>query len=360
MNEEISNYILFIGPKYKNHRGGIGAVIAEHKMLLNNSKFYCSFKVESKFKSVLYSIIKMGLYPLYLLLNLNIKIVHIHSASRGSFYRKYYYFFVSKYVFRKKVIYHVHGGEFHIFLKEVSPKIKKRIHEIMYKSDKVVVLSDWWFNYLTNQFPGIRLTRVYNSVSPQEMTKIHDNRENTSFLFLGLISENKGCYDLIEVAKKLVKQDFVFTINIGGNGESEKLKTLIIENDLNGYINFLGWVSGEAKREQLLHNDVYVLPSKNEGLPVSILEAMSFGLPIISTKVGGIPEMIEDSKSGFIIEPSDLVTLEKKMIYFIENKERIKDMGNRSKEIITQKFSSQIIKELLLGLYNGLLNEGKK
>lgn len=302
----------------------------------------------------------MGLFPLYLLLNLDTKIVHIHGASRGSFYRKYFYFIISKYVFRKKVIYHVHGGEFHIFFKGASSKIKKRIHKILYNSDRVIVLSDWWFNFFTNQFPGIKLTRIYNSVTPQELTKIYGKRENISFLFLGLISENKGCYDLIKVAKNLVDRNLAFTINIGGNGETEKLKTLIIESGISGYINFLGWVSGKAKREQLLQNDVYVLPSKNEGLPVSILEAMSYGLPIISTKVGGIPEMVEDSKSGFIIEPGDMINLEKKMVYFIENKERIQYMGNRSKEIVDQKFSSQIIKEQLLQLYTDLLNVGNK
>jgi glycosyltransferase involved in cell wall biosynthesis len=356
----ISKKILIIGPDFKNHRGGIGAVINEHKNLLKNSKFYCSYKVLSSWKSILYSLFKIILFPFYLLFNSNIKIIHLHGASRGSFYRKYYYFFISKIIFNKKVIYHIHGGEFHIFIKESSEFLIKHINNIIYKSDKLIVLSEWWVDYFKNKFPDKKITKLYNSVPIQSVINRSNPSKKISFLFLGLISNNKGCYDILNVAEKLVNRKVDFEINIGGNGESEKLCKIISEKNLSKVVNYLGWISGDKKNEIFQKSNVYLLPSKNEGLPVSILEAMSFGLPVISTRVGGIPEMIEENKSGFIIEPGDLNALEEKMMYFIENKDKINQMGNISKTIVDNKFSNEIIEKQLTKLYCELLNTSKK
>ena len=362
--EKISNNtskkVLIIGPDFKNHRGGIGAVINEHKNLLKNSKFYCSYKVLSSWKSILYSLFKIILFPFYLLFNSNIKIIHLHGASRGSFYRKYYYFFISKKIFNKKVIYHIHGGEFHLFIKESSEFLIKHINIMIYKSDIIIVLSDWWVDYFKNQFPDKKITKLYNSVPIQSFINRSSPSKKVSFLFLGLISKNKGCYEILEVAERLLLQKFDFEINIAGNGETEKLCKIISEKNLSKVVNYLGWVSGDKKNEIFQNNNVYLLPSKNEGLPVSILEAMSFGLPVISTNVGGIPEMIEENKSGFIIEPGDLNALEEKMLFFINNKNRIHEMGNISKTIVDYKFSNEIIEKQLTKLYCELLNTSKK
>ena len=362
--EKISNNtskkVLIIGPDYRNHRGGIGAVINEHKKLFIHSKFYCSYKVLSSWKSILYSLFKIILFPFYLLFNSNIKIIHLHGASRGSFYRKYYYFFISKKIFNKKVIYHIHGGEFHLFIKESSKFLIKHINIMIYKSDIIIVLSDWWVDYFKNQFPDKKITKLDNSVPIQSFINRSSPSKKVSFLFLGLISKNKGCYEILDVAERLVQRKVDFEINLGGNGETDKLCKIITEKNLNKYVNYLGWLTGDKKSEIFKQNNVYLLPSKNEGLPVSILEAMSYGLPIISTKVGGIPEMIEENKSGFIIEPGDLNALEEKMMYFIENKDKINQMGNISKTIVDNKFSNEIVQKQLTELYNELLNSTKK
>lgn len=350
----MKSQILILGPEYKNHRGGVGAVIESHMKINPEAKFYCSYTPTGKLEMILRSISKMLFFPFYLLFENDISIVHIHGASRGSFFRKCYYFYISK-LFRKKVIYHIHGGEYHLFIEESGNFVKRQIESVITRSDKVIVLSNLWKDYFSSLFPNADLIRIYNPIPLVESNSIDYNLPKVKFLFLGHISQKKGCFDLIEVAKKLKeKKTSDFLIQIGGNGETQKLQKLINENKLANNVEFLGWVSGEKKTKLLQESHVFILPSYNEGLPVSILESMSYGLPVISTNVGGIPEMIENSKSGFIINPGDLAGLQVSMEFFMNNRNKISQMGCVSRKIVEKKFASNIIKKELNGLYKQL------
>ena len=93
-------------------------------------------------------------------------------------------------------------------------------------------------------------------------------------------------------------------LEIGGNKNEEALKEAIRAQHLEDCVHFNGFVSGDLKKELLSRSDVFVLPSYNEGLPISILEAMSYGCAIISTPVGGIPEVVKDN--GVLVQPGDI------------------------------------------------------
>ena len=92
--------------------------------------------------------------------------------------------------------------------------------------------------------------------------------------------------------------------------------------------------------------DVFVLPSYNEGLPISILEAMSYNLPIISTKVGGIPEILKNEYNGYLINPGDLIALENAISALINNPSKRKLQGKRSGEIVKSFLPEQVIRQL--------------
>ncbi len=349
------NKILIVGPEYRNHRGGIGAVIAEQKRMFPEAAFYCSYKPLSKVASVIFGASRLLLFPLYIFSHPKIKIVHIHGASRGSFHRKFRYFLISK-LAKKKVIYHIHGAEFHLFMQEASLQTQKRIRRIISDSNCVIVLSDGWLDFFRKHYPDAQLQRIYNPAGElHHLERKERLSPKVQFLFLGYISERKGCYDLINAADELRKQYPNFHVTIGGNGETQKIIELIREKKLEDTVSFVGWVSGPEKEQLLYNSDVYLLPSKNEGLPVSILEAMANGMPVISTPVGGIPEMIEDGLSGFLIEAGNIAALVEKMKFFIERKEMIESMGKRSQELIHEKFSSEVIQRELQKLYDELL-----
>lgn len=349
--------VLTIGPDYRNHRGGIGAVIEGCSRHFANFKFISTYKTLNKYIIPFYSAGQILKIIFYLYRNKSIGILHIHGSSRGSFFRKYAVFLIARYIFAKKIIYHIHSGEFHIFYANASKTTKRFIKHFIEQADLIICLSAVSEKFLTQHFHPRRTEIVPNFIDTKSYGSRGKNRsEKVIFLFLGKIVKSKGIFDLLEAAKQLVKQNCTdFEVWVGGDGEVGELKKFIDENRLADTVKFLGWISGDAKDKVLTEHDVFALPSYSENLPVSILEAMSNGKPVIATNVGGIPELIRDNVSGYLINPGDTRRLENCMKTFINNKKLIDEMGAKSLEIIDSGFTPQIVTEKINDLYSQLL-----
>lgn len=178
----------------------------------------------------------------------------------------------------------------------------------------------------------------------------------TTFIFLGLVTESKGVFDLVNViAENKDKYRNRIKLLIGGNGKIEKLTNLINEYEISDIVEYLGWVTGNDKSKILNKADVYILPSYVEGSPVSILEAMAYGMPIISTNVGGIPELVKNNENGLLIEPGNLKQIEKAIDWFVMNPEFIKTYGAVS-ELIVQKYLPASVVKQLIEVYQSVLS----
>ena len=116
---------------------------------------------------------------------------------------------------------------------------------------------------------------------------------------------------------------------------------------------YLGWVSGAEKIDVFNIADIFVLPSYNEGLPISILEAMSYGLPILSTTVGGIPEIVENGVNGFLVEPGDKNALLEFLEVLVLNKTKRLEMGEKSRLVVADHLPNSVESQLK-NLYNSL------
>jgi glycosyltransferase involved in cell wall biosynthesis len=214
--------------------------------------------------------------------------------------------------------------------------------------DILVCLSNYWKEYFQKEF-ALNNVFVVNNIIERPFISIYPSEDNNkcNILFLGLLSENKGVYDLLNVINKNKdKYQDKFTLYIGGNGEVEKVQSFIKNNDLENMVYFKGWITGVAKRELFSMSDIYILPSYNEGLPISVLEAMSYGLPIISTNVGGIPEIVEDGVNGLLIEPGNLKQIEEAIDKLIEGKELRKSMGEKGKEKVSVHYPECVSEQL--------------
>ena len=124
-------------------------------------------------------------------------------------------------------------------------------------------------------------------------------------------------------------------------------------------VEFLGWVAGEAKQAQLAQADVFVLPSYNEGLPVSLLEAMAYGVPVISTRVGGIPELVRDGIDGFLIEPGDRAALEDRLRRLAEDARLRQTMGDAARADIARRFDVARMVADTHAVYEACLREAR-
>lgn len=343
--------ILMIGPDV-NSQGGISSVIRLYKDNGLDVVILSTYKGGNIFSNLIFYCIFIIKYIFILLTNENIKLIHIHIASRGSFLRKYFSFRIAK-IFKKKIIFHVHGAKFDVFYNKSPYIIQKIITNSFNFADLILVLSDEWKNKISNICSNKNIQILYNPAVIKKLNPIESDFIN--ILFMGRLEKRKGTYNIIESAKFIQNPNIV--IDLYGDGEIEKCEKLINDNNLSQKVKIKGWISGSQKEEVFQNSDVLILPSYHEGLPMSILEAMSYGLPIISTPVGGIPEAVEDGVNGFLIQPGDSKALAEKIDLLANDKELREKMGRESYKIAKEKFDINVIIKQLQGIYDELLTK---
>lgn len=341
--------VLIIWPDVK---GGMQTVInlyCESEILKNKILTLSSYKDGSIMSNLIFFGKFLVKYINSLLKYRSIKIVHIHTASKGSFLRKSISAIIAK-LFNKKVILHIHSGEFLSFYNKSPRFLKRYIKGVLDKCDVVITLNNNLNTSISKKCSNNNIQVLYN---PTILKYIPVRKSNiTKVLFLGLMGKNKGVYDIIEAARYIQSDSIQF--HLYGNGEVLKVRELVNEYNLKNKVIVHGWISGNDKEKILQESDIFILPSYSEGLPMSILEAISYGLPVISTPVGGIPDAVKDGVNGFLISPGDYKALAQKINAIANDKELSKQMGNESYRIAREKFDINVIINQLDSLYNAV------
>lgn len=352
LSQHICNSVLFIGPDYTPPKGGVAMVLENYdKFIFSSFKAIANSCEGSKLRKIKIALLAILKMCWMLLTDKQIKIVHIHTASGISFKRSTYFAKVARF-FKKKVILHIHGGNFKRFYNSSPKNIKSELS----KCDKIIALTNDWKDFFEEEV-GLNNVMVIENVIPEPQLQQKSNNEKTHLLFLGLIHKDKGIYDLIEVINNH-KHEFLnnLELHVGGNGEVRNLISTIEEYNLKDIVSYEGWVSGEKKIGLLNSADALILPSYIEGLPMVILEAMSYGLPVLSTPVGGIPEVVT-AENGVLFNPGDKNDIHRAISQFISfdatKREQMRIEAMRKAE----KFRPDSITNKLKMLYKELLNE---
>ncbi len=285
----------------------------------------------------------------------DVGLVHIHMASRGSYLRKSILVRIAKH-FKAKVILHLHGGEFQEFyLNECTAYKQSHIRNTFNMSDKVIVLSSQWFDWVKNIVTdNTKICIVYNSVHEINMAACKES--NQVLLFLGRLGRSKGVDDLINAYSKIANIFPKSRLDLGGDGDLQRYKKQSISLGIQNQVNFLGWVSGKDKNQCLANATIYCLPSYNEGFPMGVLEAMSSGTAVIASTAGGIPDAIEDGKEGLLVEAGDVTALANALTLMLNDDKLRKKYEYAAKEKYRNIFSSTVIVPQLEDIYKELLD----
>ena len=162
-------------------------------------------------------------------------------------------------------------------------------------------------------------------------------------LFVGTLSEQKGFGTLVDACGGLVSDGHSFEVHAMGEWGSEKFKHQTVERihqrGLERHFILHGLTHGKKKAELYTKSSVLVLPSFIEGQPLVILEALSFGVPVISTYVGGIPDTVENKKNGFLIDPGDHVELGEKIRFLMNNPGVNQQMSQDNLKLYQERFT---------------------
>lgn len=348
--------IMILGSSHHD-QGGIGSVFRIYKNQgFLKDKCYLVSHQKGPIGLRLYTFSTFFIqYVHQLLTNRRLKIIHAHLSQRGSFFRKALILMIGK-LFQKKVIYHLHGSEFLLFFRSAPQPVQRFIRKILQSCDAIIVLSHSWKASLSEVTENPNIHVVYNPVvitnTPKVYTPFYAGKPH--FLFLGHIGKRKGVYDLIEAVQKIRNPNFI--ISLFGDGEVEEVRAQIEKLGLQNTIQVHGWISGAQKEEALKSAHLLLLPSHNEGLPISILEALSMGVPVLSTTVGGIPEAVEHNRNGWLIQPGDTAAL----AYYLEEianaPDLLQNMSSHAYQTAWQRFDHRLIFEQLETLYQSMLN----
>lgn len=353
-----NHIVLMVGPA-RNVRGGISSVVNSYynsSLVDRHQIIYIASHVDGiKIIKALYFAKAISFFVFYLLLR-KAKLVHIHCASRASFTRKSIFIILAK-MFCREIIVHIHGAEFNIFYNDECNVIKKYyIRKILLLTDCIIVLSERWKEDIRNivgRYVNIKI--IANSVKLPAHIKGRNESTHINVLFVGRLGTRKGTYDLLKAAEIIIKLNRNVRFILCGDGDIGQVKNIISKKDLTQNIILPGWV---LNKEQYFRNaDIFVLPSYNEGLPMALLEAASYGLPIVSTPVGGISEVIIDGVNGFLIQPGDINALKKCLLKLINDKDLRIRMSAKARQMVKEKFNIEqkvlevdnLYKELLEG-----------
>lgn len=279
-----------------------------------------------------------------------ISFMHVHVAMRGSFWRKTFFASTARF-FGVPSIIHLHGSEMKTFYDSLSASRKNAVKESLEKAEAVIVLSNSWCDFVSKIAPTARITIINNYVSLPAEDDISVIRDTFSVLFLGILGQRKGIYDLLDSWPKIIAAIPHARLVIGGNGEVDRARARAVSLGISESVDFLGWVDGIKKIELLKAADAFTLPSYNEGLPMSVLEAMSWGKPVVTTRVGGIPELITNGENGLLINPGDKVELASALIQLGTNDAYRQAIGMAGRNRIKENFSDSVILPRLEAVY---------
>ena len=170
------------------------------------------------------------------------------------------------------------------------------------------------------------------------------------FFYIGRLSSEKGVLFLIDCAQKLK-----FPVDIIGNGPLLPLISKKLTTSINSNVNVKGFV--EKIEDEYKEGGALIVPSIwPDNLPYVILEAMSFGVPIIGSEIGGIPEMIDHGKTGLLFKPGDEIDFEKQLRYLLENPQKIQEFGQNAIKKVENDFNWENTVNNYFELYTRLIN----
>ena len=246
------------------------------------------------------------------------RVAHIHATVRGSMYRKAVCVLVGK-ALRRPVIVHVHSGEgdlrtFH----ERTGRVRRALLRWAFlRADRVVAVSEPTAARLAENFPGLDVTVVRSPLPFAAPNGRSRAGGAVRILYLGgFANPVKGGTVLLEALQHVLAAGANVEVTVAGPGAppSGALD--------DGRVHFAGWLDEVRKAELFDDSDVFVLPSLSEGLPVALLEAMAHGKAIVATRVGGVPDVVDDGTEALLVPPNDAEALASRLIELAEDAQR--------------------------------------
>lgn len=329
-------------------RGGITSVIKAYEKAPIWSKYHCHWIQTHRDGTILRKLFYLLWAWIAFIIRLPFyNIVHIHFSLPNSAKRKYPFFKLAK-AMKKKTVVHLHCGD-------QLQEIWNTTYEKMFlHADKVLFLSEKTKAFVAGRM-GMRdnFEVLYNPcISIDTITPLSE-REN-EILVAGTINKNKGYEDIIQAWAKIAPKYPDWRVIFAGNGEVDKASAIAAESKVEHQVAFIGWVNRDAKKRVFHRASALCMASYAEGFPMAVLDGFSYGLPIITSLVGGIGDIAKNGENMLLFDAGDIEKLAIQMERIVSDPNLRNSLAVASQQLSLTKFNIDTIARQLSDIYSTL------
>jgi glycosyltransferase involved in cell wall biosynthesis len=282
-------------------------------------------------------------------------IFHVHFSGRGSLLRKGVICVMLRSL-RCRYLVHSHTADINPFLPWLPMACRRLILWGICGAARVIVLTRFWHDYYCSilNLPPDRVLLLPNPADLPKSIPDRSRRQGLRVLFLGSIGIRKGAYDLIRAFGALPADvQASCHLTLAGDGDSDEAQKLTQELGCAKRVSILGWIGKADVEKSLVDSDVLVLPSYAEGMAMALVEAMSWGLPVVTTSVGGAGEFLEQGRNCLLVSPGDVGGIRDAIANLARDPELRLQLGLAARDTIS-RFSIDTYISTLTALYEEL------
>lgn len=339
--------VLVIGTSSKT-RGGITAVINAYQTTNLWKEWNCVWlETHIDRSNVLKILFFLKSFLKYIVQLPKASLIHVHLSAPVSAIRKYPFLFLAR-IFKVPIIIH-----FHAFSTDstVDKKYFRLYNKIFNIANTIIVLSESWKQGLIKDLNiDSRKIQILYNPCPRIINSQEIKKTNT-VLYAGTLDDRKGYKDLIYSFSNIALFYPEWKLCFAGNGEISEGKKLAKDLNIQHQVVFEGWVYGNKKHKLFEEARLFCLPSYAEGFPMAVLDAWSYGLPVITTPVGGIPDVAVDGENMLLFNPGDIEVLSEKLKNMISNQDLRDKISEASLSFSRKEFSLDTIVFQLNNIY---------
>ena len=248
----------------------------------------------------------------------------------------------------RPVLLHLHGGRF--FTQKFDRRFFQWLTGKMLRQAKtVLVLSEIEKKFIETRWQNLDVRVLENAVEIDEAPIVKQENIEKTIVFLGRLHEDKGLREITEACRVLKSENFQFQFRCYGAGAEKDFFVREMTEILGEKFFYGGVVSGAEKRRALAESDIFLLPSRYEGLPVALLEAMAAGCVPVVSRVGSVNSVVKDGFNGFLVEPQNAGQIVEKLKFLLSGKADWESLRRNARKIVEEKFD---IKDYIKRLEN--------
>lgn len=337
--------VLFVATS-RQTMGGITSVLKRYEKMEIWGKYRCAWletQINKGLALKLWYMIKAYFTMLFIVPRYDI--IHFHTVPGNSLIVQMPVFLYSK-LWGKKTIVHLHVGN-----QLYEYKDNKVMNFVLKKATKVVTLANVINGYLKELY-GIDGAVIYNPINKQNERNFA-NTEKFIF-FAAYLIKDKGYDTLLEAYSKVAAKHPDWKLVIAGTGELEEAQKICNKNGIADKVTIHSWLNRDQMNKMYEKAGIFCIASVKEGFPMSFLEAASYGVPVVSTPVGGLVDVLEDGTNAMVFDFNDSKLLSEKLDILMGDENLRKEISSNLQKLVDTTFSEEAVSQQLDKLYSSL------